>query len=544
MDFACSFPGSRASISAGSKWRFRRRLLYRNCLSESRVSCKAGLTYQSNKIESIMMIPVSGCAALKSDFGKKIRSSRLVVRVKCQPNDYLAYVDGNGRNFKVAESTLEDRESSSSEGLTMVSASDAETNGSEAEGDADKNDPRVEDLKELLQKALKELEVAQLNSTMFEEKAQQISESAIALKDEADNAWNDVTSAVSAIQVIIEEEAVAKEAVQKATMALSMAEARLQLAVKALDSTKGDVVSLEASMQSDFNDEGSSPPLDSSEEEDESLLNAQDDIHDCRAMLENCEAELRHLQSRKAELQKEVDRLSEAAEEAQLNALKAEEDVANIMLLAEQAVAFQLEATQCVNDAEIALQRAEKLAANVETSETSALPQPPSSQAQILSDESGDEEEKVGDEVVADVGSNGEVLAGDGLSGSEASLDLTMDAITLGIEELSLSDHEQENGKLSVDSNREAADAEAEKSKTAFQTKKQEMQKDLTKDGSPLNAPKTLLKKSSRFFSASFFSFEVDGAEFTPASFFSGLIAAARKHMPKLVLSVFLLGAG
>lgn len=540
MDFACSFPGSRASISAGSKWRFRRRLLYRNCLSESRVSCKAGLTYQSNKIESIMMIPVSDCAALKSDFGKKIRSSRLVVRVKCQPNDYLAYVDGNGRNFKVAESALEDRESSSSEGLTMVSASDAETNGSEA----DKNDPRAEDLNELLQKALKELEVAQLNGTMFEEKAQQISESAIALKDEADNAWNDVTSAVSAIQVIIEEEAVAKEAVQKATMALSMAEARLQLAVKALDSTKGDVVSLEASMQSDFNDEGSSPPLDSSEEEDESLLNVQDEIHDCRAMLENCEAELRHLQSRKAELQKEVDRLSKAAEEAQLNALKAEEDVANIMLLAEQAVAFQLEATQHVNDAEIALQRAEKLAASVETSETLVLPQPPSSQAQILSDESGDEEEKVGDEVMDDVGSNGEVLAGDGLAGSEASLDLTMDAITLGIEELSLSDHEQENGKLSVDSNREAADAEAEKSKTAFQTKKQEMQKDLTKDGSPLNAPKTLLKKSSRFFSASFFSFEVDGAEFTPASFFNGLIAAARKHMPKLVLSVFLLGAG
>ncbi|MCI27156.1 K(+) efflux antiporter 2 chloroplastic-like, partial [Trifolium medium] len=59
------------------------------------------------------------------------------------------------------------------------------------------------------------------------------------------------------------------------------------------------------------------------------------------------------------ELQNEASKLQEIAEKAQLDAVKAEENVTNIMLLAEQAVAFELEATQRVNDAEIALQRAD-----------------------------------------------------------------------------------------------------------------------------------------------------------------------------------------
>ena len=69
---------------------------------------------------------------------------------------------------------------------------------------------------------------------------------------------------------------------------------------------------------------------------------AESNIRECKANLENCEAELRRLQSKKEELQKEVDRLNEVAEKAQMNTLKAEEDVANIMLLAEQAVAVEL----------------------------------------------------------------------------------------------------------------------------------------------------------------------------------------------------------
>lgn len=80
--------------------------------------------------------------------------------------------------------------------------------------------------------------------------------------------------------------------------------------------------------------------------------------------------------------------------------------------------------------------------------------------------------------------------------------------------------------------------------KNAIQMKKQETQKDLTRESLPLNAPKTLQKKSSWFFSASFFSFSVDGTDSTPASVFQGLMEYARKQLPKLVLGSLLFGAG
>jgi hypothetical protein len=89
-------------------------------------------------------------------------------------------------------------------------------------------------------------------------------------------------------------------------------------------------------------------------------------------------------------------------------------------------------------------------------------------------------------------------------------------------------------------------EAEAEKSKGGIQTKKQELQKDLTRESSssPLSAPKALLKKSSRFFSASFFSFSGDETELTAASVFQGLMEPARKQLPKFLLGLLLFGAG
>lgn len=52
------------------------------------------------------------------------------------------------------------------------------------------------------------------------------------------------------------------------------------------------------------------------------------------------------------------------------------------------------------------------------------------------------------------------------------------------------------------------------------------------------------MKKSSRFFSASFFSSAEDDTEFTPTSFFQWLIDSTRSQIPKLVLGSMLLAAG
>ncbi|XWS77073.1 hypothetical protein CRYUN_Cryun01aG0231200 [Craigia yunnanensis] len=445
----------------------------------------------------------------------KVRGARSC----CQGNDSLAYADGNGRNVEFVESN---------DGIS----SDTVSNGlgeEERNVSGEVETPTVDELRELLQKAMKELEVARLNSWMFEEKAQKISEAAIALKDEAANAWNDVNSTLDMIHDIVNEECVAKEAVQKATMALSLAEARLQVAVDSFEPLKEENDSLESSGESDMEIDV--------REENGALLAAQDEIRGCQEKLVNCEAELRHVLSKKEELQKEVDRLNEVAEKSQMDALKAEEDVANIMILAEQAVAFELEATQHVNDAEIALQRAEKSLSSL-TVDTA--------QGQVLGEETVVEEEKItqggsGAVIVErqrDALNNGDIVLG------EPTTDFLSDKARKSSEGLKqfddLSDHE--NGMLGLDSLKEA-EIEAEKSKNV-QPKKPEIQKDLTRESSPPNTPKSSLNKSSRFFSASFFSFTVDGTELTPASVAQGLLESARKQIPKLVVGVLLFGAG
>ncbi|XP_047177362.1 K(+) efflux antiporter 2, chloroplastic-like [Vigna umbellata] len=435
-----------------------------------------------------------------------------VIWSKCQGNDSLAYVTGNGRTVDYVEGSGEDA------GLESVSSVESDAPLEEAdqagrkEGGSEigSEEPSVDELKELLQKARKELEVAQINSTMFEEKVKKISETAISLHDEAVISWNALNSTLDTIKDLANEELMAKEAVQTATMALSLAEARLQVAIESLEPTKEVPDSTQGSNESNGDND--------MEEHEKAILFAEADIKECQANLANCEAELRRLQNRKEELEKEVSKLQEIAENAQLNAVKAEEDVTNIMLLAEQAVAFELEATKHVNDAEIALQRADKSnsSSNADTIETTQAPDVEA----IL------EEEKVVNCFSGDVTveRDRELSIDDEYLVANLSPETLSDKANQILEDKTPSDYLSDN-------------------ENAIQAKKQETQKDLTKDSSPF-APKALLKKSSRFFSASFFSFTEDGTEFTPASVFQGLIISVQKQLPKLIFGLLLMGAG
>ncbi|KAL0428901.1 UNVERIFIED_CONTAM: K(+) efflux antiporter 2, chloroplastic [Sesamum radiatum] len=439
--------------------------------------------------------------------GNNFKISKHVGLSRCQGNESVAYVNGNGRDVEAIETGGKE--------VNPESNSPEERSGDEGGDEV----PTLEELRESLQKALKDLEVARLNSTMFEEKAQKISEAAIALKDDATNAWDDVTNALGNIQEIVNEEAIAIEGVQKATMALSLAEARLQVAVDSLKVAKEKNGSPKARDASD--PEYESGGEESSEEE--ALLAAQQEIKECQDCLANCEAELRRVQSRKEELQKELDRLNVVAEQAQINASKAEEDVANIMLLAEKAVAYELEAAQRADDAEIALQKAEKnLVVLIDTVDSAVEGTIAEEVAQGSSADGVVEEHQ---KLAAEVAELPEPLSGSHLEGP------------------SLSDEsDKENGKLTVELLKET-EVDAEKLKT-IQSKIQEMQKESTRDSSSFTSPKALVKKSSRFFSASFFSFTADGEEFTPASVFHGLVESARNQLPKLVLGSLLVGAG
>ncbi|KAJ4824880.1 K(+) efflux antiporter 2, chloroplastic [Turnera subulata] len=537
MDFACGIrkpnvnvfcvgEGGRYSVSRRFHSRFSCRSLGSN-VHDLRIFARAGSSKRISK-------GVVGSACSNSSFlfsrgfhcylDGAVKASRGVKKLRCHGNDSLAYIQGNGSKVELEESSGECSKAEDSAGA----------GGEGGEGKEEAEAPSLDELKELVQKAITELDVAKLNSTMFEEKAQRISEAAIALQDEATNAWNDVNVAVDRIQEIVNEESAAKEAVQKATMALSLAEARLKVAAESLEVAR-EAVPLEGSGESDAEkDAGKDDGKD-----DNAVVAAENDMKECQANLATCEARLRRLQSKKEELQKEVEALNDIAEKTQMNALKAEEDVTNIMLLAEQAVAFELEATQKVNDAEIALQRAEKklFGSHKDTQETS--------QGYVSGDEAVIEEDKVDEGSISDV-ERGKDVTVDGDALADESVVRLSDKTSQSSKDLYQSDDpsDHENGKLGMESLKEVE--EVDRSKSEVQSKKQETQKDLTRESSPSpsSAPKTLLKKSSRFFSASFFSFTVDGAELTPASVFQGLVDTGRKQLPKVIIGLFLFGAG
>ncbi|XP_074590255.1 K(+) efflux antiporter 2, chloroplastic-like [Curcuma longa] len=453
-----------------------------------------------------------GCADLFSFSEQKGKAYLLSHRkllnrsmlLSCHSNDSMAYIDASREDSDLTQVEFVDEHKSHMEESEVEPASDSKSISPLAE---EKDACQMDEPRELLQKAIKELQAARLNSAMFEEKALKISETAIALKDKAEHAWDDVNSSVSAIQEIIIEEDIAKEAIHKATMALSMAEARLQLAQGTTDSKMEQRILLE-------------PSVDNNNEQ--TLLSAHEEIRSCKETLESCNETFKHIQIRKEELQKEVETLREIAEKAQLESLKAEEDVSNIMLLAEKAVAFEVEATQRVNDAELALQRAEKAITSTDASEQ----QPQPSEDQFVKEETSFVE-LAGASIDAGTSEIDDVFLGDVTAKSIE--------VVKSYDEMS----DKENGKLILDSVKDAV--EVEKSKA----KKQEQQKDLIKDSPPsLYSPKTLLKKSSRFFSASFFSFHVEDEKFTPTSVFHGLVNFAKKQAPKLVIGILFAGLG
>ncbi|GAB2224160.1 hypothetical protein Drorol1_Dr00004908 [Drosera rotundifolia] len=463
------------------------------------------------------------------------RNDNGLIASRCQGNDSVVYVNGHDQKVRSEEDYGE-------EVLSDDVVGSLETEGNQDdEGEEGLEIPSLENLRDLLQKALRELEVARLNSAMFEEKAQKISEAAISLKDKAADARNDVDATIDLIEEVVKEEAAAKEAVQKATMAFSLAEARLQVAVESVEAIRDRNACLDGSLRTESVNESEEEAANLLKREEEALLVAQEEIKFCRCTLESCETELKRLQNRKDELQKEVDRLNEVAEQVRLNALKAEEDVADIMLLAEQAVAFEVEAAQRVSDATIALQREESSLVDTKAgvADIAILQNAPSIKADVIDQE----------EIIAQVFSGDNCIeTGRDLVGEDISLtgkqspESHSDKSSLFLEDYSSSDNlnGKEAGKSVLESTR--ADPEVETQKNTAQTKK--LQEATQKENSPFSVPKALLKKSSRFFSASFFSFAGDGSEFAPASVFREVVESGRKNMPKFIVGSLLLGAG
>ncbi|KAL0379551.1 UNVERIFIED_CONTAM: K(+) efflux antiporter 2, chloroplastic [Sesamum angustifolium] len=90
------------------------------------------------------------------DSGNDLKNSKHVGLSRCQGNESVAYVNGNGRDVEAIETGGKE--------VNPESNSSEERSGEEGGDEV----PSLEELRESLQKALKDLEAARLNSTMLE----------------------------------------------------------------------------------------------------------------------------------------------------------------------------------------------------------------------------------------------------------------------------------------------------------------------------------------------------------------------------------------
>ncbi|KAI5066344.1 hypothetical protein GOP47_0018968 [Adiantum capillus-veneris] len=418
----------------------------------------------------------------------------------------------------------------------------------------------IEHLKGMLQSALEELDLARLNSSKIEEDAQAITERAIALRDKAVAAEARAENAAATVSGLHNEELGLEGHLSKARISLAEAEARLVLAQNALKQAKeAGSSSLPDFAQAELENvvEGASAFVsrDSSAElealesigaagdvsgeseneastlskEEEELDAAEAELKAFRLAVTQYETELMRFADSKSELQKEVIELAEAAKVAREIAIKADEEVTRIMSLAEQAVAVEVDAAQRVCIAEIALQKAEKLASeelHIDATEASTQDvESVGNATAVLQGESGVESDKFARDMTDghEVEALEKVQELEQMKPFSASFDAA-DIIDDTVKRISAA--------LKVES--AFQDPEAEKVKSGQQ------QKEPVKEATSAGVPKSSTKRSSRFFSASYFSFNDDDKEFTPTTVFQGI----RQHFLKVSVGVLLLCGG
>ncbi|CAK9860697.1 unnamed protein product [Sphagnum jensenii] len=388
-------------------------------------------------------------------------------------------------------------------------------------------------LKELLRLAKEDLEMARTNSTRLEVEAQTAAEKALALWDQVADAERAADAAISQIESIVSKELAVEDNVKTARAAFVAAE---EPSIMDLEESVDNVKALTTDPSGAEEAEQKKETLGRKTitQEEEELDIAKADLKACELAITKVEAELAQIQMEKMDLQKKATQLSNAAQLVKDAAAAADEDVASAMLSAEEAVALEVKAAERVSDAEIALQKADILvesaaqaAAALSRVEISVkLPQ------QIFNTADGPLLETDDYLILQKVkqGIMEEVVDKDLRTATpSASLNFVDNPPTVD-------KHSKEDTNKRGDST--SKEAEVEKAKSAAQQPK----KSESSVKEPA-IPKSSTKKSSRFFSASYFS-SGDEAEFAPSTVFSGLGMLVREHLLKVVVGMALLLAG
>lgn len=472
------------------------------------------------------------------------------------------------------------------DGYAMIRNNEGDDNKSLVTDD----DPAVAISRDSLRIAKEQLEIARGNSTILELKAQQFAERALELHDQATSAGVTADAAVASIQSIVEKEAKAAENVTAAGVKVLAAQEKFTRAEKAfqvarwkleppgtslddlsleipeaylqqdVESTRDDANG-EASLESSEIEPSGGSKIDSSEDDEERpeessskgkavkgigarkeyqlMESARVNFADSEAALAECEAGLAQIQVRKVELGKEALRRSELSQVAKEAAALADEDVASAMILAEEAVALEVEAAQRASDAEIALRKAEALAEEATKAAVFAAARTEKLANQVAQLSSGttvtpepgkDEEEE---SIISEKPEEEISLVSDQMVDTEPHILFSSPEI--------FSDTPPDLDKLDKPLERDQhvlnnVDPEQEEIK-----KLQNKRPESTTKETP--GPKSSTKKSSRFYSASYFS-SGDEAEFFPSMVFSNLASALKKQLVNITVGTALLIAG
>lgn len=420
----------------------------------------------------------------------------------------------------------------------------------------------IEHLREMLQSAAVDLERARLNSSKVEEDAQTIAEKALALRDEASDAESTAEKAMDMVEKIAGEEDGAEELLSKARLLLAEGIENLIQAEKTFTEAREKSREMkearsrgeaDESIKDNPTQDGSLSALDGDNDpvaafekakdlatvgslfkEEEALNAAREEVKARGVAIAQLQKEVSRIQSLKLELEQEALRAKAAAKLARDVAVAAEEEVAQVMSLAEQAVALELDAAQKVCIAEMALQKAEKITHEGAQAHLSQI------STQIV--DAGGVSVDGSDKGIT----NSSILEAspEGLGLDRASPRETADSR----DDRDILELEQ---KLSVSASFEAAggsddtvkkldvsilqEAEVEKQKVGAQQKKEN-----AKEPSPTGLPKSSTKRSSRFLPASFFSSSDDEEEFTLTTVFRGM----KEHFMKVAVGALLLCAG
>lgn len=460
--------------------------------------------------------------------GKELGRGRVLVQCEADANQGLENV--------AAESTSDNGSSKSPSIASEVS--DAVQSPAENEDACNMElESPVAILKELLRLALEDLEMARKSSERLAEKARKMGEKAMTLSEEAADAERAANEAKAEVDEIHRQESEGEVALAATSSAFEAAQEHVQRAKNALKDAQLEVGSEETSASKRQDASTEEAKLEENQE-----IGSEDKVEKCEKELEAAIAALREreadyakrgeelsrIQFSKVEIQEKAARLNEIFESAKSAANSADSEVAIAMSLAEESVAMEVEAAQRVSDGVIALQKAQgsgKDAAQA-ASALAAVDIAEKLSAQVAKTA---EVRLLESELTQDSDYEREGIAAEAEDKMEEMQSLQEWASSISSSVVEATTPVEKQVKQSDDESSTKKEEEAAKEAEAKAPKKPE--------------PKSSTKRSSRFYSASYFSTDDEG-EFSPSKLFSELASVARAQLGKVVIGAALLLAG